>query len=107
MTHRMNTQVTLTLAGGDERTMPVRIEYSRYEGSAPTSMDPGSDARVEIDRIMIVMPTGPVPSGWLEDVLRDDADLLGEVMQHWSDEDEAARERRDEDREQERRERVR
>lgn len=106
MTHRFDTTLLLSVLGGDEREQPIRVEYSREAGSEPTSCDPGSAAAVTVDRIMVLTPQGPVPAGWLEDLLREDDELLADLMQHWVDEDEAARDRRDEDRMQDLRDRV-
>jgi len=106
MTHAYDTTIVLAVAGGEEREQTIRVEYSREAGSERTTCDPGSDPAVTVDRIMVVTSAGPVPAGWLEDLLRDDAELLSDVMQHWTDEDEAARDRRDEDRMQDMRDRM-
>ena len=106
MTHAYDTTIVLAVAGGEEREQKIRVEYSREAGSEQTTCDPGSDPAVTVDRIMVLTSDGSVPAGWLEDLLRDDAELLSDLMRHWTDEDEAARDRRDEDRLQDQRDRM-
>jgi hypothetical protein len=107
MTHAYDTTLVLAVAGGEEREQSIRVEYSREPGSVRTSCDPGGDPSVTVDRILVVTHRGPVPAAWLEDLLRDDPELLSDLMQHWTDEDDAARDRRDEDRMQDMRDRMR
>lgn len=98
MSHQYHTTMTFSLPGLDEHEKSLRIEYSRIKGSARTSYDPGSSDDVQIDRILVLGEGGYVPAAWLEDLLREDEELLGQLRQDWIDDDDRARDRRDEDR---------
>jgi hypothetical protein len=96
MIHRYPTHATVVVAGSHEHEIEIVLQYERHAGSPRTMTDPGSQASVSLYGVMVRTDEGEVSAPWLENVLRTDEAVMADLMQHWTDEDADARDRRDE-----------
>lgn len=91
--HTLKTHLRLSLGGVDEHEVDARVSYWFTPAWPQSSMDPGSDASVEIDNIQIAngREYHSLPD-WLVDAFRDDETLLADCLADKAESDEYARE---------------
>lgn len=90
--HTLKTHLRISLGGIAEHEVEARVSYWFTRAWPQSSMDPGSDATVEIDNIQIANGRDyhSLP-GWLVDSFRDDETLIADCMADKAESDEYAR----------------
>lgn len=93
----LKTHLRISLGSVEECEVPVNVSFWCHKAWPASSMDPGSDASVEIDSVVAVINGEHIPLRWLPAELTDgNDDLIAECMAEWADADAAARDARDE-----------
>lgn len=95
------TLMTLGIPGCDEREHPIEIGYSGEPGRAATWDEPGCTPSVTVETVRLRLDGASgdrVDLTWMVDLLDADQDIRASLLEHWGDQEDEARDRRDEDR---------